>query len=132
LDRQVESRHHCKIARSGETSASVLRQVPCRFEDDLENYVPPQSSSSNAIGFNIKLQECQKSSRAGSLRASCRSRISFRFRAIPTSFLDLEAIAQADGNISQYFSAVKTRASILVDRLENNTKVDGTLGIPHE
>jgi hypothetical protein len=51
------------------------------------------------------------------------------------------AIAQADGKISQFFPAVKTPASIflkgtpasiVVDRLENSTEVDETVGIPHE
>jgi hypothetical protein len=46
--------------------------------------------------------------------------------------LDLIAIAQADGNISQFFPAVKIPASIVVDRLENSTEVDDTVGIPHE
>jgi hypothetical protein len=48
------------------------------------------------------------------------------------SLLDLEAIAQADGNISQYFLAVRTPASIVVARLEANTEADGTVEIPHD
>jgi hypothetical protein len=46
--------------------------------------------------------------------------------------LDLEAIAHADGDVGQYFPAVKTPASIVFDRLINTTEVDGAAGIPHE
>jgi hypothetical protein len=46
--------------------------------------------------------------------------------------LDLETIAQAAVNVGQYFSAVKTPASIIVDRLINTTEVDDSVEIPHE
>jgi hypothetical protein len=132
LNRQVENCHHCKIPGSGATSASVLRQVPCGFEDDLENYVSPQSSSSNAFGFNIKLQECQKSSRVGSLAASCRSRIIFCFRAVPTSFIGFDSNRTSWWQHKSILPCCKNPASIVIDRMENSTKVDETVGIPDE
>jgi hypothetical protein len=46
--------------------------------------------------------------------------------------LDLESIAQADVDVGQYFSAVKTPSSIIVDRLINTTEVDVSGEIPHE
>jgi hypothetical protein len=46
--------------------------------------------------------------------------------------LDLEAIAKADGNISQYFSTVRNPATIVVGRLEASSEADDVTGIPHE
>jgi hypothetical protein len=64
------------------------------------------------------------------LLAGAKSAFSFVMSQHPS--LDLIAIAQADGNLSQFFPVVKTPASIVVDRLENSTKVDDTVGISHE
>jgi hypothetical protein len=46
--------------------------------------------------------------------------------------LDLIAIANVDGNIRQFYPAVKISASIVIDRMENNTEVNDIVGIPQE
>jgi hypothetical protein len=46
--------------------------------------------------------------------------------------LDLEAIAKADGNISQYFPAIKNPASIVVAIMEVSSEGDDVVEVPHE
>jgi hypothetical protein len=40
------------------------------------------------------------------------------------------AIANADGNLSQFYPSVKIPASIVIERLEENSKVDVQVEIP--
>jgi hypothetical protein len=46
--------------------------------------------------------------------------------------LDLEAIAKADGNVNQYFPAVRNPASIVVARLEISSEANYAVEAPHE
>jgi hypothetical protein len=46
--------------------------------------------------------------------------------------LDLEAIAKAKGDVSQYFPTVRNPASIIVARLEVSSEVDYAVEAPHE
>jgi hypothetical protein len=91
------------------------------------NRVPPTLL---ALMSNFRNTEKVRELVRNQLLAGAESAFAFVLSQHPS--LDLEAIAQDDGNISQYFLVVKTPASIVVARLENSTEVDGIVGIPHE
>jgi hypothetical protein len=46
--------------------------------------------------------------------------------------LNLMAIANADGDVSQFYPAVKVPTSIVIERLEDSSKVDVQVEIPSE
>ena len=91
------------------------------------NRVPPTLL---ALMSNFRNSERVRMLVRSQLLAGAESAFAFVLSQHP--LLDLEAIAQADGNISQYFPAVRTPASIVVARLEASTEADDTVGIPHE
>ena len=68
-----------------------------------------------------KLVRCQ-------LLAGAESAFAFVLSQHPS--LDLMAIANADGDVSRFYTSVKVPASIVIDRLEDSSKVDVPIEIP--
>jgi hypothetical protein len=56
----------------------------------------------------------------------------FDFVLSQQPLFDLESIVKADGNVSQYFPAVRKPTSIVVARLEVSSETDDAVKIPHE
>jgi hypothetical protein len=56
----------------------------------------------------------------------------FAFMLFQHPLWDLEAIAKAGGNVSQYFPAVRDPTSIVVSRLEISSEANYAVEAPHE
>jgi hypothetical protein len=91
------------------------------------NRVPPTLL---ALMSNFRNAESVRTLVRNQLLAGVESAFAFVLSQHPS--LDLEAIGKADGNISQYFPAVRNPASIVVARLEASSEADDVTGIPHE
>jgi hypothetical protein len=61
------------------------------------------------------------------LLAGAKSAFAFVLSQHPS--LDLMAIANADSHVSKFYPAVKFPASIVINRLEDSTKIDNLVGI---
>lgn len=91
------------------------------------NRVPP---SFLALIVNFKNAKKVRELVRNQLLAGAESAFAFVLSQHPS--LDLMAIANADGDVSQFYPAVKIPASIVIDRLEDSTEVDDPVGIPQE
>ena len=61
-----------------------------------------------------------------------RAETAFAFVLSQHPSLDLEAIAKANANVSQYFPIVRDPASIIVARLEVSSEANYAVEAPHE
>jgi hypothetical protein len=89
------------------------------------NPIPP---SFLALIVNFKNAKKLRELVRNQLLAGAESAFAFVLSQHPS--LDLMAIANADGDVSQFYPAVKVPASIVIDRLEDSTEVDDPVGIP--
>jgi hypothetical protein len=91
------------------------------------NPVPPTLL---ALMSNFKNSERVRALVRSQLLAGAETALAFVLSQHP--LLDLEAIAKSDGNVSQYFAAVRDPASILVARLEISSEANYAVEAPHE
>jgi hypothetical protein len=102
------------------------------YEDDMENHVSLNRVPPKFLALIINFKNAKKVRELvhNQLLAGAESAFAFVLSQHPS--LDLMAIANADGDISQFYPAVKITTSIVIDWLEDNTEVDDPVGIPQE
>jgi hypothetical protein len=91
------------------------------------NPVPPTLL---ALMSNLKNAERVRALVRNQLLAGVETAFTFVISQHPS--LDLEVIAKADGNVNQYFPAVRNPASIVVARSEISSEANYAVEAPHE